>query len=45
LQNGVFVDWFLFNDHSMRIAPPLTIGKTEIEIACEKILQAISTVN
>jgi len=41
LQNGVFVDWFLFNDYSMRIAPPLTITLEEIKIACEKILISI----
>ena len=41
LQLGVFVDWFLFNDHSLRIAPPLTISASEIQSACEKILQAI----
>ncbi len=41
LENGVFVDWFLFNDKSLRIAPPLTITAAEIEAACEKILMAI----
>ena len=41
LLNGVFVDWFLFNDYSMRIAPPLTIRLDEIEVACEKILASI----
>ena len=41
LQLGVFVDWFLFNDQSLRIAPPLTISASEIQSACEKILQAI----
>lgn len=41
LQNGVFTDWFLFCDKSMRIAPPLTISETEIEEACQIILQSI----
>ena len=41
LEKGVFVDWFLFNDNSMRIAPPLTITASEITSACSKILQAI----
>jgi acetylornithine/N-succinyldiaminopimelate aminotransferase len=40
--NGVIVDWFLFNAHSMRIAPPLTITEDEIKIACDVILKSIS---
>ncbi len=40
--NGVIVDWFLFNAHSMRIAPPLTITENEIKIACDVILKSIS---
>ncbi len=39
--NGVITDWFLFNAHSMRIAPPLTITEEEIKIACEIILKNI----
>jgi acetylornithine/succinyldiaminopimelate/putrescine aminotransferase len=34
LHHGVITDWFLFNDHSLRIAPPLTISIAEIEFAC-----------
>lgn len=41
LEYGVFVDWFLFNDNSMRIAPPLTISAAEIEEACKRILRAV----
>lgn len=41
IEMGVITDWFLFCDDSMRIAPPLTITKEEIKIACDKILQAI----
>ena len=37
LQNGLLFDWFLFNDHSIRIAPPLIITMSEIEIACQKL--------
>lgn len=44
LDNGVLTDWFLFCDNSMRIAPPLTITKEEIKMACNKILQAIDLV-
>ncbi len=37
LQHGVITDWFLFNDRSLRIAPPLTISEEEIHFACEAI--------
>ncbi|MCW3104285.1 MAG: aspartate aminotransferase family protein [Bacteroidetes bacterium] len=39
---GVITDWFLFNSHSMRIAPPLTITGEEIRFACGIILESIS---
>jgi acetylornithine/succinyldiaminopimelate/putrescine aminotransferase len=42
IQNGVITDWFLFNSHSMRIAPPLTISEEEIRISCKIILECIS---
>jgi acetylornithine/succinyldiaminopimelate/putrescine aminotransferase len=41
---GVITDWFLFDDHSMRIAPPLTISEEEIEEACKLIKKAIQSV-
>ena len=41
IEKGVITDWFLFCDNSMRIAPPLTITREEIEKACSLILQAI----
>ncbi|MBC6401093.1 MAG: aspartate aminotransferase family protein [Ekhidna sp.] len=44
IELGIVADWFLFNDRSMRIAPPLIITKEEIKIACKKILQAIDSV-
>lgn len=42
IQKGVIVDWFLFNSHSMRIAPPLTITEEEIKFACKTIINAIN---
>lgn len=39
--NGVITDWFLFNDRSLRIAPPLTISNEEITTACGVIVAAI----
>lgn len=44
LSMGVFTDWFLFAPHAMRIAPPLTISNTEIEKACDLIIQSIEQV-
>lgn len=41
VQKGLIVDWFLFNAHSMRIAPPLIISDEEIKKACGIILEAI----
>lgn len=41
IQKGVVTDWFLFNSHSMRIAPPLTITEEEIKFACKVILEAL----
>lgn len=40
LANGVLTDWFLFGDNCLRIAPPLSISKQEIEKACAVIVQA-----
>ena len=42
LENGLLTDWFLFNDKSLRIAPPLTINDAEILQACAIICQALS---
>ncbi len=44
LQHGVITDWFLFNDRSLRIAPPLTISEEEIRFACGVILDAVALV-
>ncbi|MEZ5040912.1 MAG: aminotransferase class III-fold pyridoxal phosphate-dependent enzyme [Saprospiraceae bacterium] len=41
LHQGLITDWFLFNNRSMRIAPPLIICEAEIRWACGVILDAI----
>lgn len=41
IENGVLTDWFLFNDKSLRIAPPLIITEDEIKMACKVILEAV----
>ncbi|MFN0215382.1 MAG: aspartate aminotransferase family protein [Saprospiraceae bacterium] len=43
IQHGVITDWFLFNDRSLRIAPPLTISEEEINLASNVILEGISS--
>lgn len=45
LENGLHVDWFLFNEESMRICPPLIITKEEIKWACKIILKILDTHN
>lgn len=44
LEAGVITDWFLFNDRSMRLAPPLTITLAELEASLTQILQCIDAV-
>ncbi len=44
IENGLISDWFLFNSHSMRIAPPLVIRPEEIKMACEIILKSIDAI-
>lgn len=41
IKNGIITDWFLFDDKSMRIAPPLIITEKEINTACDLILASI----
>ena len=41
LKDGLLTDWFLFNNRSLRIAPPLLITESEIHWACKVILRAI----
>jgi acetylornithine/N-succinyldiaminopimelate aminotransferase len=42
LSQGVFTDWFLFNAHAIRIAPPLIINLTDIHRVCEVILSSLN---
>jgi 4-aminobutyrate aminotransferase-like enzyme len=44
IKNGLIVDWFLFNNYSMRITPPLIITEDEIKTACAIILKSIDEV-
>lgn len=42
IEKGVITDWFLFNDYSMRIAPPLIITEEEIKHSCEIIISVLN---
>ena len=41
LELGVIVDWFLFNNRSFRLAPPLISSKDELAEGCDLLLQAM----
>ena len=41
LEKGVITDWFLFNDSSLRIAPPLIITEEQIRWTCKIILEGV----
>lgn len=41
IERGLIIDWFLFNDSSIRIAPPLTITEEQINEACNVILDSL----
>lgn len=45
IDEGVIVDWFLFCDNAMRIAPPLTISDQQITEVCDTILRVLDRVN
>jgi len=40
IEKGALIDYFLFNNRSVRLAPPLIISEEEIKKACNIILQA-----
>ena len=42
-KGGLLVDWFLFNDRSIRLAPPLVIGEDEVKLMCEKLRNALDS--
>jgi acetylornithine/succinyldiaminopimelate/putrescine aminotransferase len=41
---GLITDWFLFNDRSLRIAPPLTIAEADIRDTCAILLAALDAI-
>lgn len=45
LKRGVLIDYFLFNENSFRISPPLIITEEQIEKSCAIILDAFEEIN
>lgn len=41
IENGAVIDYFLFNDKSFRLAPPLIINDEQIEEGCDLLLRAM----
>lgn len=41
IEMGILTDWFLFDNKSMRIAPPINITEAQIQQACDIILASI----
>jgi len=44
IENGLITDWFLFNDSSLRIAPPLIITEEELRRMCAVIVRSVEEV-
>jgi 4-aminobutyrate aminotransferase-like enzyme len=40
----LIIDWFLFRENSIRLAPPLVIKKKEIRQACKILLEVIEEI-
>ena len=43
-ENGVLLDWFLFNTSALRISPPLIISEDQIKKACSVIRAGLDAV-
>ena len=40
-EKGILIDWFLFNDRSLRIAPPLNLSFEDCDFASSTLIEAI----
>ena len=45
IENGMLVDWFLFNNGAFRLAPPLIITEEQIREACKRFIQILDMIN
>jgi acetylornithine/succinyldiaminopimelate/putrescine aminotransferase len=39
--HGLITDWFLYNNHSFRICPPLNITEEEIQRSCDILIRVL----
>lgn len=44
MEEGILIDWFLFNNSSLRLSPPITLETDEIMWASDVILRALDRV-
>jgi acetylornithine/succinyldiaminopimelate/putrescine aminotransferase len=44
IESGLLIDWFLFADNCIRIAPPLIITKEQIKISCEILINCLNKI-
>jgi acetylornithine/succinyldiaminopimelate/putrescine aminotransferase len=42
-ENGLLLDWFLFNDRSIRFYPPLIISEKVADLIGEKLLKSLNS--
>lgn len=45
MEQGLLIDWFLYAEHKLRLAPPLTITWQELEVMINLLKRAISFVS
>jgi acetylornithine/succinyldiaminopimelate/putrescine aminotransferase len=45
IEKRLIIDWFLFNNYSLRISPPLIINEDQIRWASSVILEALDAFN
>jgi acetylornithine/N-succinyldiaminopimelate aminotransferase len=45
VEKGLITDWFLFDDTSFRISPPLIISENETRQACNILLEALDEIS
>lgn len=43
-EEGALADWFLFDDHSFRISPPLCITMEELDLMCNIVWRALDRI-
>jgi acetylornithine/N-succinyldiaminopimelate aminotransferase len=43
IDEGIITYWFLFNENTFSINPPLIISEEEIHYACKKIIEVLDS--